>query len=68
MPGIPNPDFAITCGNAPASGSGLLALSAAGLTVPIVPVGGPDVWVDPSIAVRGRAGAERRVTRTMDPR
>ena len=42
--------FAITCGNAPANSAGLLGVSVAGLTAPLVLIGA-EVWIDPAAPV-----------------
>jgi hypothetical protein len=45
-PQVGNASFALTCGNAPANGTGLLALSGAGLATPLV-LSGASIWIDP---------------------
>jgi hypothetical protein len=48
MPRIGNATFALTCGNAPPSASGVVPLSAAGLSTPLRLLG-LEVWVDPRV-------------------
>ncbi len=48
MPQVGNANFALTCGNAPPTTSGLLALTGNGFASPVV-VLGAEVWVDPTL-------------------
>jgi hypothetical protein len=47
MPSVGNTGFAITCGNAPPNGIGLLLAGGAGLAAPIN-VFGVELWIDPN--------------------
>jgi hypothetical protein len=47
VPQVGNAAFAITCGNAPPSTTGLLAFSGAGLVVPYT-LGPLEIWIDPA--------------------
>jgi hypothetical protein len=46
MPHVGNAGFAVTCGNAPPSTTGLLAFTASGFQTPAI-VLGVEVWIDP---------------------
>ena len=48
MPRVGNASFGLTCGNAPATTTGLLALTGNRFANPIV-VLGVDLWIDPSV-------------------